>query len=260
MVSVQVKRASFLIMNPFANHNIKICTDCSGLIEEEVFLSGSTFGAVFYTDGKVESPMLPEQFALIKCPHCLSLLWSNDLEMIKYDDIQVNSVKPYLKPDFYAYLYKLDNDIDNKKEEYLRIKAWHVGNDQRRKSDNKSEISKYEIDNLKALEGMHALNDDSLVFQAEIKRELSLFDDSIALLENFEDFSMDVSCTIRRLSFEKNPFVSLVDEYCEEFYDNNVKKTDGYRVNDNKHGLWIERYPDGSKKSSAIYEDGLIVK
>ncbi len=129
--------------------NIKICLDCDDLIEEDVLLSGNTFGADFYTDGKMEAPMLPEQHALFKCPHCQSLMWSDDLQIIDSDELdeQVN-VTPYLIPNFDEYLYKLkDGDID--KEEYLRVKAWHAGNDQRRKNNRKLELSIDEVDNLK---------------------------------------------------------------------------------------------------------------
>ena len=236
--------------------NIKICLDCDGLIKEGVLLSGNTFGADFYTDGKMEAPMLPEQHALFKCPHCQSLMWSDDLQIIDSDELdeQVN-VTPYLVPNFDEYLYKLkDGDID--KEEYLRVKAWHAGNDQRRKNNTKQELSIDEVDNLKKLGDILGLSDDELIYKAEIKRELSLFSESIDLLKDFNDFSMDVVHTIRRLTLERIPFVSLTDEYCKEFYDDGVKKNKGYKVNDKKYGLWVEYYSNGNKERENNYRDG----
>lgn len=92
--------------------NIKICLDCDGLIEEKVLLSGNTFGVDFYTDGKMEAPMLPEHHALFKCQHYQSLMWSDDLQIIDSDELdeQVN-VMPYLIPNFDDYLYKLKDGI-----------------------------------------------------------------------------------------------------------------------------------------------------
>jgi len=236
--------------------NIKICLDCDGLIEEKVLLSGNTFGADFYTDGKMEAPMLPEQHALFKCPHCQSLMWSDDLQIIDSDELdeQVN-VMPYLIPNFDEYLYKLkDGGVD--KEEYLRVKAWHTGNDQRRKNNIKPGLSIDEVDNLKKLGDILGSSDDDLIYKAEIKRELSLFGESIDLLKDFNDYSMDVVHTIRRLAFERIPFVSLTDEYCEEFYDDGVKKNKGYKVNDKKYGLWVEYYSNGNKERENNYRDG----
>ena len=236
--------------------NIKICAGCSGLIEEGVLLSGNTFGADFYTDGKMEAPMLPEQHALFKCPHCQSLMWSDDLQLIDPDalDEQAN-IMPYLVPNFDEYLHKLkDGDID--KEEYLRVKAWHTGNDQRRKNNTRKKLSIDEIANLNALERVLGSSDNDIVYKAEIKRELSLFGESIDLLKGFNDFSMDIVHTIRRLSLERVVFVSPIDEYCEEAYDDEVKKSEGYKVGNKKYGSWIEYYPNGNKERENNYLDG----
>ena len=82
------------------------------------------------------------------------------------------------------------------------------------------------------------------------------FSESIDLLKDFNDFSMDVVHTIRRLTLERIPFVSLTDEYCKEFYDDGVKKNKGYKVNDKKYGLWVEYYSNGNKERENNYRDG----
>jgi len=70
---------------------IKKCSACSKLIKQETISSGNTFGATFWTDGKREAPMLPEQPWLVMCPHCHVPLWIDELEelvgdLIKEDD------------------------------------------------------------------------------------------------------------------------------------------------------------------------------
>jgi len=233
--------------------NIKICSNCGDLIGEDVLLSGNTFGADFYTDGKINAPMLPEHYVLFKCPHCQSLLWSDDLQISELDN-QTN-VAPYLTPSFNDYIYKL-KEGDAGREEYLRVKAWHVGNDQRRQKNSKLELSIDEINNLKELTGIVDSINDGNILKAEIKRELSLFSESIDILKDFNDFSMDIVHTIRRLSLEKESFVSLVDEYCEDLDNDGVKVLEGYKVGGEKHGLWIGYYANGNKKCENNYING----
>jgi hypothetical protein len=53
----------------FGTTIIKKCLECSGLIKEYTIMSGNTFGAIFWTDGKRDAPMLPDLPWLVKCPH-----------------------------------------------------------------------------------------------------------------------------------------------------------------------------------------------
>lgn len=73
---------------------IKECSKCSNLIADCTIASGNTFGAEFWTDGKREAPMLPEQPWLVICPHCGSAVWIDDLEEIGrlelWKDVQEN--------------------------------------------------------------------------------------------------------------------------------------------------------------------------
>ena len=65
---------------------IKKCSACSGLIEKYTVTSGNTFGAIFWTDGKMEAPMLSDNPKLVKCPHCGSLIWIDALETVEEVD------------------------------------------------------------------------------------------------------------------------------------------------------------------------------
>ena len=38
----------------------KHCSSCHQLIIEETLMSGNTFGAIYWSDGKREAPMLPK--------------------------------------------------------------------------------------------------------------------------------------------------------------------------------------------------------
>ena len=67
---------------------VRSCTECHGLIAEYTLGSGNTFGATFWTDGKMDAPMLPDEPALVECPHCRAPLWIEDQE-------QIGEMQPY---------------------------------------------------------------------------------------------------------------------------------------------------------------------
>jgi hypothetical protein len=48
---------------------IRQCNHCQKPFTEPTLMSGNTFGATFWTDGKQEAPMLPDMPWLVKCPH-----------------------------------------------------------------------------------------------------------------------------------------------------------------------------------------------
>jgi hypothetical protein len=61
---------------------IRRCSLCLKLFLQETISSGNTFGASWWTDGKMEAPMLPDEPWLVKCPHCGALLWIDEQEEV----------------------------------------------------------------------------------------------------------------------------------------------------------------------------------
>jgi len=55
----------------------------------------------------------------------------------------------------------------------------------------------------------------SLCIKLKLKENYLFFSEAIKLLEKFDDFSCNLTHTVRRLSIDNNPFVALLDEYCE---------------------------------------------
>ena len=49
---------------------IRECPGCKAQVREQTTLSGNTFRAQYWTDGKREAPMLPDFPWLVKCPKC----------------------------------------------------------------------------------------------------------------------------------------------------------------------------------------------
>ena len=67
---------------------IRKCSACVKHITQDTIGSGNTFGARFWTDGKRDAPMLPDQPWLIRCPHCATLIWIDEQE-------QVGEIEPW---------------------------------------------------------------------------------------------------------------------------------------------------------------------
>jgi len=112
---------------------------------------------------------------------------------------------------------ELKEDEEDKKPEAidfrsLHFKLWHTGNDKRRRSNNKPELTKEEKINLNTLYlKLDVSNESDHLFMAEIKRELGDFQVAEDILNNsdFNDLEHYVSA-MKTLIKEKDPFVGQV--------------------------------------------------
>ena len=186
----------------------KKCSQCSGVIVVEQLTSGNTFGAKYWTDGKRETPMLPDSLWLVKCPHCKASLWIDEQERTE----RTSSAKKYFEPGLSDY-YKVlkDDKLSKKKESYIRIRAWWKSNDKRRGSQNNLSLSAEEKNNLKRL--FELLSSDEYDFmKAEIKRELGEFEAAKEILDQSEvtKKSKKVESLMRELIDKKSTAVEEI--------------------------------------------------
>src|ERR1043165_2722619 len=61
---------------------IKRCPGCSKLLKFSTLASGNTFGAIFWTDGKCDAPMLPDMPLLHKSPSDDILFWEDECKEV----------------------------------------------------------------------------------------------------------------------------------------------------------------------------------
>ena len=115
------------------------CPSCEGLLIERTLLSGNTFGARFWTDGKMEAPMLPQYPALVRCAHCQKLLWLPEAREAEFATApkMFETVKGALDPTPPTeadYIEAIESGLasDEEQEKYCRVHAWHLFNDDRR--------------------------------------------------------------------------------------------------------------------------------
>ena len=58
------------------------CPNCGNLLSRGSLMSGNTFGAKLFSDGKRITPMLPEFPNLTKCKKCNRFIWVNKLQEV----------------------------------------------------------------------------------------------------------------------------------------------------------------------------------
>jgi TPR repeat protein len=192
---------------------ISRCPACESLLERFELLSGNTFGATFWTDGKVDAPDLPDQPPFGKCSHCKAIVWVIDLkpqidqvktkalkdrvkaDLLGLDDLRLmkraerNSVETrcghLIDPDLEELLGYVDRECsDIERERIVRAHAWKKGNDSRRTTSDKKPLATSERANLEKLCPLiDESNDNLCLLKAEALRELGRFDAARSVLQ-----------------------------------------------------------------------------
>lgn len=172
------------------------CPRCSQrftLYESE---SGNTFGAIFWTDGWIDAPMLPPDCDVVVCPNCRQPVWADDCRSAETDRVADDDEygwqdsgrarNPYERCEGFETAEEATLDHwksllqplpeDPRRERYLRTRIWWRMNDQRRITDAVIPLDPDEVGNMITLAAMLVESKTSdLVTKAEIMRELGRF-------------------------------------------------------------------------------------
>ena len=195
---------------------IRKCSACGKLIVQHTLCSGNTFKARWWTDGKRKAPMLPDYPWLVKCHYCEALIWIKEqqkvgeIEFREPVEDKFKDALPYNDPSFKDYIAILAREVfNNRKERYLRVQAWWMGNDQRREGDNDSPFSKEETANLHAFALLlNEFNENDRLMKAEVMRELGKYQEALAILSSpFSDELVRAVSMIRDLASQNISFV-----------------------------------------------------
>jgi hypothetical protein len=151
---------------------IRECSQCGKLMTEHTIGSGNTFGARFWTDGFRDAPMLPDKPWLVKCPHCDFPVWIDEQKQVGEispwssavrDGTAFADARPTITPALQDYEAFLETaTVDQEKEQYVRLRAWWAGNDQRRELGRTKPLGDFESRNLHALVRLLGDADDGL--------------------------------------------------------------------------------------------------
>ena len=176
-------------------------------------MSGNTFGATYWTDGKRDAPSLPDLPRLVKCPHCDAFLWLEDVPKSERKTA-TEKVPPYKQlgiPDMLRAL-QLSVASTPSRIRYLRIRLWWTANDQYRdihgsfmnRTVDKGQHPHDEdlfvnMDVLSAL--LSDANPEERIMKAELMREMGKFAQVEQLLAfPFSDHLQRVANRIRALA------------------------------------------------------------
>jgi hypothetical protein len=176
------------------------CPHCQGLAKYMTLMSGNTFGASVWTDGKQIAPMLPRSPAVVRCRHCKRFYWLASAEEVgtlvrwggdgSHVDPTWTSVEEVEEPSEEEYYAAIEGNLasDRRQERFLRIFAWWRGNDPLRERLSTGVASVTTRPNAwrRNLEALaELLNEDDendLVMKAEVLRELGEFGAAIDVL------------------------------------------------------------------------------
>ncbi len=175
---------------------IVACPHCEGRATYMTLLSGNTYGARVWTDGKQYAPMLPPPPGVVQCSHCPDCYWLSDAKKIGNLKIWPAKNRQWPtdpraeEPSEDGYYLALEKGLgrDLQQERQLRILAWWRRNDAFR-SPNKAQaagnptMSAQCKKNLETLTGLlDAASENDCLMKAELLRELGEFACAIQVL------------------------------------------------------------------------------
>jgi hypothetical protein len=169
---------------------IRECPGCRKALIQATTMSGNTFGAKVWTDGRMLAPMLPDRPWLVKCPACRVLFWVDEARELGQrewgrQDTQWPDARAVESPEEADYLgYLSATNLTVEKTIYVRRRAWWAANDPaREKTRLQPAYTPAQETNMLALaELLDEQDPDQCIMKAEIFRELGRFDACIRIL------------------------------------------------------------------------------
>jgi hypothetical protein len=178
-------------------------------------MSGNTFGARVWTDGKQVAPMLPRPPAVVKCRHCQECYWLSEAEEVgvvdqwseggKQVDPAWATAAEVLEPTEGEYHRALASGLATtpEQERNLRVLAWWRSNDAFR-GDPAVHVRRATRGSAKRRENLEVLarlldegDESDCLMKAEVLRELGKFEAAKQILSRVG--SSEVAAVVRQL-------------------------------------------------------------
>lgn len=175
------------------------CPNCGNLMSKGSLMSGNTFGAKIFSDGKRIAPMLPEIPDLTKCRKCDNIFWLSKLKEIgtyEWGDNKILKLPIAFPAEFLGindYFKALDSGVaENKQEEsFIRQRIWHAYNDRVRNGKNQFIDENDEIKWRENCYELISLLDQSDLNQrimiAELNRNLGDFESCLNIIKKIDN-------------------------------------------------------------------------
>ena len=172
---------------------IRECPHCGNPGKQDTIISGNTFGAVLWSDGKQVAPMMPRPPSYVFCMKCNEMFWLKDARKIAEIDSSGKDEKykdtSYLVfPTFLEEIRAIELISDKK---FVRTMALYSFNDyyrDRKESEVTPEMQKLHEENLYELEPLFDVTKpEELIAKAEVNRLLGRFDVARLIIESITD-------------------------------------------------------------------------
>jgi hypothetical protein len=175
------------------------CPICGKIVRCGSLLSGNTFDAKLYSDGKQIAPMLPEFPGIVKCGKCSGFYWLNDENKTgeyKFPEDKKeewgNAVEArFLSMDEIIEAIDLKIYKNNSEEFYLRVRLWWAFNDRIREGKNifvdQDDKNIYESNCKNLINIIDKNNISGKIMSAELLRNLSNYIECNNMLETIRE-------------------------------------------------------------------------
>ena len=173
------------------------CPHCGARASYGTLLSGNTFGATVWTDGKMEAPMLPRPPAVVRCAGCSTCYWLEKAEVVgersQWGGVGAGADAPEVEEpseaEYYAAIQS-GTATNRREEQNLRMLAWWRSNNPCRRGLEaaRSDAAPAERErNMRALLALLTGTPAILIAKAELHRELGEWNEAIAALDRIRD-------------------------------------------------------------------------
>ena len=168
------------------------CSNCDQVYSRGSLMSGNTFGAKLFSDGKNIAPMLPEFPRIVKCKKCNTFFW-----LIEENEVTLSKKNKNIEEAVFLTIYEIQEAIDlnisknNKELEYLRIRLWWALNDKIRENDNigfdKNEKILYESNCKILIELLDKNNLNEKIMIAELFRNIGNYNECKKIMKTIKN-------------------------------------------------------------------------
>ena len=170
------------------------CPTCKKEYTQTNVASGNTFGGVFWSDGSFFAPMFPDLAIFTRCTECKSIFNIQTAPVHEADDWEDAEGLPDIEhlgtEDLW---FALNNKIYTNKEEeiYLRKRLWWRLNHHPWKQEKPMHVNslEYKQNNEALIRLLDGSDDDQLLMQAELHRNLGNFTICLDLIDKLENKS-----------------------------------------------------------------------
>jgi hypothetical protein len=208
---------------------IRKCPNCDEFISVDAWSSYNTFGALVWTDGKIDNLDITVPQDIKKCGNCRRCFWLRDSKIVgEYDWFRGDKNAPNdwknayrtLDLELQDFLDVLEHKLFKTRyhEKYLRIQLWWFLNDSIRPNGSSelktSDRITFKHNLISLLKLLDIDKSDDAILMAEVTREIGDFQNCIYLLSKLEnrvteDNQRDLCTFIYNLATKKDSRVRL---------------------------------------------------